>query len=106
MITLFIDTSKREEIIASLSIDGKISKKTQTATMHTSQMLLPLVDALLKENNLAITDVQSISVNPGPGSFTGLRVGIAIANTLSYMLHIPVNGKKFEGGLLVVPSYS
>ena len=37
-------------------------------------------------------DIDELEVNPGPGSFTGTRVGVAIANMLSYALDIKVNG--------------
>ena len=46
----------------------------------------------LEEQNIKPEDIDDIEVNPGPGSFTGTRVGIAIANILSYALDIKVNG--------------
>jgi tRNA threonylcarbamoyladenosine biosynthesis protein TsaB len=56
--------------------------------------VLPLAQELLQENHLQLEDLTDIKVNVGPGSFTGLRVGVAIANTLGYVLQVPVNGKK------------
>jgi tRNA threonylcarbamoyladenosine biosynthesis protein TsaB len=50
----------------------------------------------LRKNNFEVKDIKEIEVNTGPGSFTGLRVGISVANTLGFVLKIPVNGKKTE----------
>lgn len=68
----------------------------------TSHDLLPLIEEALRENNLTLTDISEISVHTGPGSFTGLRVGIAVANTLGLLLGVAVNGKK----VIATPSYS
>lgn len=46
----------------------------------------------LEEQNIRPENIDEIEVNPGPGSFTGTRVGVAIANMLSYALEIKVNG--------------
>jgi len=47
----------------------------------------------LQEKGVKITDITEIEVNPGPGSFTGSRVGVAIANALSFGLKVKLNGK-------------
>jgi tRNA threonylcarbamoyladenosine biosynthesis protein TsaB len=47
--------------------------------------------------------IKEIEVNLGPGSFTGLRVGVSVANALAWTLKVPVNGKKI--GELVKPKY-
>lgn len=59
-----------------------------------AQNTLPLIKKLLKEGGYKLQDVKEIKVNTGPGSFVGLRVGVTIANTLAFLLNIPVNGKK------------
>jgi len=46
----------------------------------------------LKKNKFDFNDISAIEVNPGPGSFTGLRIGVTIANTLGWVLKVPVNG--------------
>lgn len=48
-----------------------------------SQKLMPMIDALLKELNLAAKDIDVFAVSTGPGSFTGLRIGIATAKGLA-----------------------
>ncbi|MFH1536127.1 MAG: hypothetical protein ABIC96_03620 [Patescibacteria group bacterium] len=44
--------------------------------------------------------MRGIEVETGPGSFTGLRVGVSVANALGFALNIPVNGKKMETDLV------
>ena len=64
-------------------------------------MLLPVIELMLREHSLTLGDITDIEVATGPGSFTGLWVGTAIANALGYLLDIPVNSKK----ALVNPIY-
>lgn len=88
---LVIDTSQVR--IATVSL-GK-AKKTGSSP-------LPLIHDLLKEQKLTLSDITEIQVSTGPGSYTGLRVGTAVANALGYTLGVPVNGKK----ALAIPTYS
>lgn len=57
-----------------------------------SQTLLPLLDRLCRESGVPLSDVEGIAVPAGPGSFTGLRIGLAAAKGLSYALGIPCTG--------------
>lgn len=104
MVTLFIDTSNNKEASVSLTIEGKEFVVTQPIDTRKAQAVLPLVEQLLEEHDLSLQDVTNIEVNLGPGSFTGLRVGVTIANTLGFLLGIPVNGKPV--GEVVLPTYS
>lgn len=88
---LHIDTSKREEVVVGLEINGKVRKKIVKNVQ--SQNVLILIDKLLKEKKFKLKDIKEIEVKTGPGSFTGLRVGISVANALGFALKIPVNGK-------------
>lgn len=45
---------------------------------------LPLIDQLLKKHNLVFADIEEFDANPGPGSFTGIKVAITIANVLNW----------------------
>lgn len=100
---LKIDSTNIEKIIVSLSSpDGKQIIKKTSSQKPGSQVLLPLIDELLKEKKIKLNKLTSIEVNQGPGSFTGTRVGVAIANALALALDIPVNGKK---GKIVEPVY-
>lgn len=90
---LIIDSSSNIETKVGLDIDGKIILKIKNGKIK-SQIVLRLIDRILKENKVKLNQIEEIEVNEGPGSFTGLRVGVAIANGLSFSLKIPVNGKK------------
>lgn len=100
---LKIDTAKQEETKVGLKDKkGKEVDKIIVRRKPGSQALLPVIIQILKKHNLQSQDLTGIEVNTGPGSYTGLRVGVSVANTLGHFLDIPVNGKK---GKIVNPKY-
>lgn len=103
MIILFIDTTNKDEVLLELEIDGKKFSKKNKILQNKKEMALKLIDDFLKENKLTPQDLSEIRVNPGPGSFTGLRVGVSIANAMGFALKIPVNG---EIGQIIEPVYT
>lgn len=100
---LLIDTTSNEIIKVGININGEIHNTEQKLDKKKSQALLPLIEEILKEKKLKLQDISGIQINPGPGSFTGIRVGLTIANTLAFLLKVPVNGKKV--GETVEPVY-
>src|SRR3972149_7603420 len=101
MNVLFIDTSSNKEIEVRLKINRKEYSYKKKIGIQKAQIVLPMVEKILQQNSVNLKDINQIKVNTGPGSFTGLRVGISIANTLGSFLQIPINGKKI--GQLVQP---
>src|SRR3989344_7041086 len=107
---LKIDTTNREKIKV-LLIDRKTKLKDQLELKQLgSQILLPLIIKILKKNKKSLSDIDEIEVETGPGSFTGTRVGVSVANALGFALNIPVNGSpRFseagQKGKIVVPKY-
>ena len=98
---LYIDTSNSEKIIVGLD-----DERFETASREDkSQKLLPFIDELLKEHGKEIGEITSIEVHTGPGSFTGLRVGVSVANALGWSLGVPVNGKDLSKGEIVDINY-
>ena len=98
MHTLSIDTSTPQIIKVSLEKPGqKIAK--QSTQKFGSQVLLNLIEEILHEAHLEKAELEEIKVATGPGSYTGLRVGVAVANALGFGLGIPVNGKQLETDL-------
>lgn len=93
---LYIDTKDKKEIRVSLKKDNKVIKTLSEENEYGSQVLLPLIEKLLKTTNNELKTLKGIEVETGPGSFTGIRVGVSVANALGFSLGIPVNGKKME----------
>lgn len=97
---LHIDTKDQRIIKVSLKKGGKVMESLTKENVYGSQVLLSLIDEILKKNQLDFKDIKGIEVETGPGSFTGLRVGVSVANALGYSLKVPVNGKKIETELV------
>lgn len=93
---LHINTKDQKTVVVSLKNKGKVIKSLSEDRKYSSQVLLPLIEKILKEEKLDFKDLKEIEVETGPGSFTGLRVGVSVANALGFSLGIPVNGKKVE----------
>lgn len=102
-IILKIDTSDSQLTIVKLIIGKRvIEKKIRITRSFQSQVLLPLIEKMLVNNKVNLSDLTEIRVNHGPGSYTGLRVGVSIANILGWGLGIKVNSK-FDN--VTVPKY-
>lgn len=102
-VILSIDTSSNQTVSVGLKMNGKKDYIERTLDRQKAQVVLLMIDEILQNHQLTPKDLTEISVNIGPGSFTGLRVGVAIANTLGTFLRIPVNGEKV--GEIVEPVY-
>lgn len=90
MNTLFISTYQ-ELIEIGLLRDGKlITKKDQLSNRNHSIYTVPLIKEILDENKIDVKNLNEIIVIDGPGSFTGVRLGITVAKTLAYTLNIPI----------------
>lgn len=73
--------------------DGRVADKlVWPATNELSKVLLANIEKLLKKNKLKHQDLTGVIVFRGPGSFTGLRIGVAVANALAYSLGLPIAG--------------
>lgn len=97
---LYIDTSDSNKTI--IALNGKrleVENKKEK-----SQQLLSLINKITKNGSL-INKIDAIEVNLGPGSFTGLKVGVSVANTLGWSLKIPVNGKMVNKENVIEPIY-
>lgn len=91
--TLTIDTSETDHVSVVLSHKGRTYEKRLPSRIARAQTALPLAEALMKDAGIRGHDLDEIFVKEGNGSYTGVRVGFAIANALGSFLHIPVNGK-------------
>ncbi len=93
---LYIDTKDQKVIRVSLKDKGEVVCSLTEENEYGSQVLLPLIKKILDASKLDFSSLKGIEVETGRGSFTGLRVGVSVANALGYSLGIPVNGKSIE----------
>ena len=85
-----VDASTAEDASSpAMKIVGEITLNLQST--H-SERLMPSIHNLLEEASLSIHDLQGIALGLGPGSFTGLRIGVSTVKGLAYALKIPVVG--------------
>jgi tRNA threonylcarbamoyladenosine biosynthesis protein TsaB len=93
---LRINTADKKTIEVSIKKEDKVIAALKDDNAFGSQVLLSLIKKLITKKNLRFEDLNAIEVEKGPGSYTGLKVGAAVANALAYSLNIPVNGKDME----------
>lgn len=89
MITLFIDTCTNNLNIAIIKDDKVLDKSTLSSNEH-SKYAMPEIERLFKENNINPKSVEQIMVINGPGSFTGIRIGVTIAKTYAWACNINI----------------
>jgi len=96
---LAIDTSTSIAGVCLFSEDGIIGEFLMNNLKSHSKNLVPMVDELLKYVNVEMEDIDVIAVSLGPGSFTGLRIGLSVAKGFSYSLGKPIVGISSLDGL-------
>ncbi|HHS50068.1 MAG TPA: tRNA (adenosine(37)-N6)-threonylcarbamoyltransferase complex dimerization subunit type 1 TsaB [candidate division Zixibacteria bacterium] len=91
MIILGLDTSTRAGSVAIFDTEGQAPCEiTTSGSAKHSENLVPDIDKLLSRCGLALDEIDLIAVAIGPGSFTGLRVGLSTAKGFSYSLNKPL----------------
>lgn len=89
---LAIDTSTAA-LTVSLSEDGtQVDESFVLAERNHSIKLVPEIDGLLKRNGIRPADVDAVAVGVGPGSYTGIRIGVTAAKTWAWSLGLPTVG--------------
>ena len=89
---LAVDTAGKTAAVAVLRDDVlRYEAKCYTGLTH-SETLLPMIDTALKAAGLTVDDLDVLGVTNGPGSFTGLRIGLAVVKGLALPRQIPCAG--------------
>ena len=113
MYSVLIDTHDKAVLLV-LYKDGKVLDiVNKESNMRHSEVTMPSLIDLIERNGLTVHDIDELYTVIGPGSFTGVRIGVSIAKTMAYLLKKPIrsissvdleyfsNGLK--NGLYVVP---
>ncbi len=87
-----MDTSSLTATVAVLCDDKLLGEYTISNKLTHSQTILPMTDELLKSLGMSLNDMDVFAVCVGPGSFTGLRIGMATVKTFCQALNKPVIG--------------
>ena len=97
---LYLDTSTPTTI---LKLDDKTYEWNSGREL--AEKLLAFIHEKLQENNANWKNISEITFMSGPGSFTGLRIGAAIVNTLASELNIPLYDNHGEKHQIILPDY-
>ncbi|WP_298703119.1 tRNA (adenosine(37)-N6)-threonylcarbamoyltransferase complex dimerization subunit type 1 TsaB [uncultured Veillonella sp.] len=89
---LGIETSSAVSSVALMNEKGIFNELTVQAGLTHSEQLVPHIEILLNESKVQRSDLKGIAVSIGPGSFTGLRIGLGTAKALAFALQIPLIG--------------
>ena len=88
---LAIDAST-EACSVAVQYNGKVYSEYELCPQSHSLRLLPMVDAILKQAGCKLKDLDGLIYGQGPGSFTGVRIGIGVAQGLAFSAELPVVG--------------
>ena len=90
MSILSIDTSSQVSSVAVLSEERVAAEISMQGALTHSETLMPHIETALRMARVEKSELEGIAVSIGPGSFTGLRIGLASAKMMAYALHIPL----------------
>ena len=90
MSILSIDTSSQVSSVAVLSAERIAAEISMQGALTHSETLMPHIETALRMARVEKSELEGIAVSIGPGSFTGLRIGLASAKMMAYALHIPL----------------
>ena len=113
MLILAIDTSTDYLSLAILRDEKIVGRFHRRSHMRHSILLVPMIDKLLKRLRLNVSNIDCFAISVGPGSFTGLRIGVTTVKGLAYSLNKPIvtvptldviaqNVKNFKGIICTV----
>lgn len=89
MYILALETTGPHASVAMIDQEGTLLEKASNDVFNHLQYLMPMTEALLKEADLTVQDITAVAASRGPGSFTGIRIGVSSARALAQNLGIP-----------------
>lgn len=103
---LYLDTSNFEAILKLENPETGETKEYQENLGHEmAEKLLSFIHDKLSENHKSWQDIKKITFFSGPGSFTGLRIGATVVNTLAHELDVPLYDHKGNQHPIIIPDY-
>lgn len=108
MISLFVDTSYKSMYVALIKDKQLMDYTNLMAEANFSELLLPSINSLLKKNNVDVNEIDKIYATVGPGSFTGIRIGLTVCKMLAWSLDkgiIPISSLEFMATTNVKTKY-
>jgi tRNA threonylcarbamoyladenosine biosynthesis protein TsaB len=88
---LALDAST-EACSVALEVNGNIYSRFELCPQSHSLYLLPMIDAVLNEGSIKLAELDGLIFGQGPGSFTGVRIGVGVAQGLAFSANLPVVG--------------
>ncbi|MCF5864070.1 tRNA (adenosine(37)-N6)-threonylcarbamoyltransferase complex dimerization subunit type 1 TsaB [Aeromonas veronii] len=88
---LAVDTAT-EACSAALLVGDKLFSRWEEAPRDHTRKILPMVQAVLEDAGISLSDLDAIAFGRGPGSFTGVRIGISVAQGLAFGAGVPLIG--------------
>ena len=92
MLTLAFETSAKAASVALMENGKLLGESYQNTGLTHSQTLMVMAEDLLKQCGKTVSDLTAVAVAEGPGSFTGVRIGVAAAKGLSWGAELPCYG--------------
>jgi tRNA threonylcarbamoyladenosine biosynthesis protein TsaB len=86
---LSLDTST-EACSAAVLVDTEVIERYQLAPRGHAELILPMLEAVLAEAGLSVSQLNALAVGRGPGAFTGVRIAIAVAQGIAFAAELPV----------------
>jgi tRNA threonylcarbamoyladenosine biosynthesis protein TsaB len=90
MIILSLRTDKPEAEVGVFDSEKKLDYMVWQAHRSLAETIHTKIEEMLNKSSISLNDIQGVVVFQGPGSFTGLRIGLSVANALAYSLNVPV----------------
>jgi len=89
---LCLETATQVCSVALCTAEGVVSSRHNSDSRSHASLLTVFIGEVLSESGVRINDLEAIAVSKGPGSYTGLRIGVSVAKGLSYRAGIPLIG--------------
>ncbi len=114
MYILAIETTGPKGSVAIIEGDGTVTMEVSPAEMNHLKDLMPMAQHLIDQRKLNKADMSAVAASVGPGSFTGIRIGVATARAIAQALEIPAVGvptldafkQKCDGVTIAAPIFN